>query len=173
VEISAVATIIGAPIAEALIHGLNGACGMVWAPMSTFGAIHVTKACLSASGPDWLREAMGLSNPIVSAATGVMLPITLSKPAKNRVDLGNAKAVQVASPRSREKFVDGTGRGTTNTHRQLVPAQLEQGTERVFLEELSKWFEKRAMGVYTLDLSSNMVLDTVQAAWSRRASWHS
>lgn len=164
VEISAVATIIGAPIAEALIHGLKGACGMVWAPMSTFGAIHVTKACLSASVPDWLREAMGLSNPIVTNAIGVMLPITLSKQSKNRVDLGDAKAVQVASPRSREKFVDGTGRGTTNTRRRLVPAQLEQGTERAFLEEPSKWFEKRAMCVYTLDLSFNLVLDTVQAA---------
>jgi len=43
-----------------------------------------------------------------------MLPITRFKPAKNCVDLGGAKAVQVASPRSREKFVDGTGRGTTN-----------------------------------------------------------
>ena len=32
IEISAVATIIGAPTAEALIHGLKGACGMAWAP---------------------------------------------------------------------------------------------------------------------------------------------
>jgi hypothetical protein len=52
VDISAVATIVGAPVAEALIHGLKAACGMAWAPTGCFGAIHVTKACLSASVPD-------------------------------------------------------------------------------------------------------------------------
>ena len=83
VEISAVTTIIGAPIAEALIHGLKAACGMAWAPMSCFGAIHVTKACLSASVPDRLRESMGLRNQFVDAAIGVMLRVDQ---AKNRVD---------------------------------------------------------------------------------------
>ncbi|MCJ1405336.1 hypothetical protein MMC11_008563 [Xylographa trunciseda] len=74
VEISAVATLIGAPIAEALVHGYKAACGLAWAPMSFFGIIHVTKACLSAAGPDWLRESLGMRNEFVDMVVGIMLP---------------------------------------------------------------------------------------------------
>src|SRR2546421_6119101 len=108
VGISAVVTIIGAPTAEALIHGLKGACGMCWAPMSCFGAIHIAKACLSASVPDWLREPMGLNNPFVDSAIRVMLKIDHMKQAQNRTDIGDACAIQVATRRG-VGYIDAPG----------------------------------------------------------------
>src|SRR5215471_17125943 len=124
VDISAVVTLIGAPTAEALIHGLKAACGMCWAPMSCFGSLHVTKACLSASIPDWLREPMGLSNQFVDAAIGVMLKVDHTKQAKNRVDLGDAVAIQVATPK-RKVFTDavwGSVRGALGGQKTMQPS---------------------------------------------------
>ncbi|KAL9113330.1 MAG: hypothetical protein Q9187_007634 [Circinaria calcarea] len=168
VEISAVATIIGAPIAEALMHGLKGACGMVWAPVSSFGQIHVAKACLSASVPDWLREAMGLRNAVVDKAIGVMLPIDQAKQSKNRVDLGDACAIRVASQRSNDIAVfDGTSRGTSSNRERTLATQFDKGLRQVFRETYTRgplqWFESKAMAVFTLDQNSKLVLDTVQA----------
>lgn len=168
VEISAVATIIGAPIAEALMHGLKGACGMVWAPVSCFGQIHVAKACLSASVPDWLREAMGLRNGVVDKAIGVMLPIDQAKQSKNRVDLGDACAIRVASQRSNDIAVfDGTSRGTSSRRKRALATNFDKGLRQLFRETYTRgplqWFENKAMAVFTLDQNSKLVLDTVQA----------
>lgn len=153
VEISAVATIIGAPIAEALIHGLKGACGMVWAPMSTFGAIHVSKACLAASMPDHLREAMGLRNAHVDAAIGVMLRVDHSKKAKSRVDLGDACAIQLISdPLHR------VSAKIQRQHKKTTSAHLENAEYNSYQSP-----RRRAMCIYTLDRNSQLSLDTVQA----------
>ena len=105
VEISTVATLIGAPIAEALVHGLRGAGGLAWAPMSSFGLLHVVKACLAAAVPDWARESIGLRNSHVDDALGLVFPLRPEEAVKNRVDVGDAKAVLVdRGP------VGGTGR---------------------------------------------------------------
>ncbi|KAI9761625.1 MAG: hypothetical protein M1840_001741 [Geoglossum simile] len=162
VEISAVATIVGAPTAEALIHGLKAACGMVWGPMSSFGAIHVTKACLSASVPDWLRESLGLRNAFVDAAIGVMLRVNRFKQAKNRVDLGDACAIQVTSSRIsrgvKQPVVDD---GATRRRRPRMSTQLELGS---FRQQPPRSPKSEAMCIYTLDRNSQLALDTVPAA---------
>lgn len=49
--------------------------------------------------PDWLRESMRLWNSFVDAVIGVMLNIDPTKQAKSRVDLGDACAIQVRTPR--------------------------------------------------------------------------
>jgi hypothetical protein len=162
VEISAVATIVGAPTAEALIHGLKAACGMVWGPMSSFGAIHVTKACLSASVPDWLRESLGLRNPFVDAAIGVMLRVNRFKQAKNRVDLGDACAIQVISPRASRSEEESVGSDEApRGHKPRISTQLELGTLKRRSLRLPK---SKAMCIYTLDRNSQLALDTVPAA---------
>ena len=180
VEISAVVTIIGAPIAEALIHGLKAACGMSWAPMSSFGVIHVAKACLSAAVPDWLRESMGLRNSFVDDAIGVMLRIDHTKQAKNRVDMGDACAIQVVTPRT-ARYIDGVGavRGASGgaramlsgtrrrQHSKTASAQMERGVYDAYFERPSQWIpaaDDNAMCIYTLDRSSQLALDTAAAA---------
>jgi len=62
VEISAVATLIGAPIVEAMTLGLKSAACLPWASISSFGLLHVAKASLAAAVPDWSRESLGLQN---------------------------------------------------------------------------------------------------------------
>jgi hypothetical protein len=181
VDISAVVTIIGAPIAEALIHGLKGSAGMCWAPMSCFGAIHVAKACLTASVPDWLRESMGLKNPFVDSAIGVMLEVDARKQAKNRVDLGDACAVQVAVGRG-GGYVDAVDavrgasggartmgaqsprnrwRRARHEHARTPSSQIERGLYSEYFQQPSLSTSK-AMCIYTLDRNSQLALDTVE-----------
>jgi hypothetical protein len=93
VEISAVATLVGAPIAESLTVGLKSAACLPWASVSTFGLLHVAKAALAAAVPDWLREALGLQNANVEAAIGLCLSLYGEKQARSRVDLGDVKAI--------------------------------------------------------------------------------
>ena len=164
VEISAVSTIIGAPIAEALIHGLKAACGMAWAPMSCFGAIHVTKACLSASVPDRLRESMGLRNQFVDAAIGVMLRVDQYKQAKNRVDLGDARAIQVMSDTIRPGVAASAEKTQRliRRHSKTISTQLEKSASGISYEPPSQQLSPSpAMSIYTLDRSSQLALDTV------------
>jgi len=59
VEISALTALIGATIAEALVLGEQGAAGMPWAAMSSFGIVFLIKACIAASTPGWLRDSLG------------------------------------------------------------------------------------------------------------------
>ena len=37
---------------------------MPWAAMSSFGLLFLVKACIAASVPGWLRETMGVSDPM-------------------------------------------------------------------------------------------------------------
>src|SRR2546430_281327 len=133
VEISAISTIIGAPTAEALTHGHKAAAGMAWSPTSCFGAIHITKACLAASIPDSLRDAMGLRNQFVDSAIGVMLHINRFKQARNRVDLGDACAIRVSATHGHHIWTDKamlaaeSSRGTGKGHIRTVTKQLEEG----------------------------------------------
>ncbi|KAF1834789.1 hypothetical protein BDW02DRAFT_568762 [Decorospora gaudefroyi] len=93
VEVSAVATLIGAPIAEALTLGLRSAACLPWASMSAFGLLHVAKAALAAAVPDYLRDSMGLHNANVVAAVGFYLPLTKNNQARRREDLGDIQAI--------------------------------------------------------------------------------
>jgi len=72
IEISAIATLVGASTAASLALGNKAAAGLPWACASTFGAIQVAKASFSASIPDLAREAVGLSNEEVQTAVGKM-----------------------------------------------------------------------------------------------------
>lgn len=70
IEISAIATLIGASTATSLALGDKAAAGLPWAPISTFGIIYITKANLSAVLPDRMREALGLGGKEIEAAIG-------------------------------------------------------------------------------------------------------
>lgn len=181
VEISAVATLIGAPIAEALVHGYKAAAGLAWAPMSFFGIIHVAKACISSSVPDWLRESLGLRNAFVDEAIGVMLPINPNKEAKGRVDLGDACAVQVDdSHHGRPLLGDGGADddGTDNLPEYAVTIEPEKtvreadekgrggGVVRAGLFPFTQDAPRKPRGkcIYTLDRSAQLGLDTVAPA---------
>lgn len=71
VEIAALTTLIGSKNAESLSLGSRGAAGLVWATMSTFGALSVVKACLAGSTPEVLRETFGLRNEATDGAVGL------------------------------------------------------------------------------------------------------
>lgn len=73
VEISALATLIGATNAEALALGMGAAAGLPWASISTFGAVNVIKVSLAAVMSDRIREALGLRNQTVDSAIGMSL----------------------------------------------------------------------------------------------------
>ncbi|KAL2005331.1 hypothetical protein VTN00DRAFT_2542 [Thermoascus crustaceus] len=180
VEISAVSTIIGAPIAEALTHGLKAACGMVWGPMSCFGVIHVAKACLSASVPDLIRESMGLRNQFVDNAIGVMLDVDRFKQARSRMDLGDALAIEVTP---RRKWVGQqllqawttVAAASSRTRREVRrKAKRRYDPEKARVSDTFDIAEMKAQeshkavyesrSVYTLDWNSRLVLDTVPAA---------
>ncbi|GIK01913.1 hypothetical protein Aspvir_005954 [Aspergillus viridinutans] len=181
VEISAVSTIIGAPIAEALIHGLKAACGIVWAPMSCFGQIHVIKACLSATVPDSLRESMGLRNQFVDNALGVLLPVNRFRRARSRIDFGDAGAIEIVPCRRWIGRWALTWTGSADGWPDLAPlvslqqwkrwvgmmtaheaAQMDAITQIKASESHDNVY--RAHVIYTLDKNAQLALDTVPAA---------
>lgn len=88
VEISALATLIGATNAEALALGLAAAPGLPWAPISTFGAVHVIKVSLAAVMSDRIRQALGLRSTAVDSAVGMSLEIDSTKQAPHNADSG-------------------------------------------------------------------------------------
>lgn len=88
VEISALATLIGATNAEALALGLAAAPGLPWAPISTFGAVHVIKVSLAAVMSDRIRGALGLRGTAVDSAVGMSLEIDSTKPELHNADSG-------------------------------------------------------------------------------------
>lgn len=137
IEISAVATIIGAPVVEALTLGLKSSAGLPWASMSSFGLLHVAKASLSAAVPDWVRDSLGLRNDNVDTALGQCLPLCKNKQMRNRVDLGDMKAIVVShtlpEPVRKQNTYQNVSIGTSE-----VP-----------------------LCVYRLDRCSTLVLDTV------------
>ncbi|KAL5363468.1 hypothetical protein BJX96DRAFT_155764 [Aspergillus floccosus] len=164
VEISAVSTIIGAPIAEALIHGLKAACGVVWAPMSCFGVVHVVKACLASSAPDFLRESMGLRNQFVDDAIGVVLPVNRFKQARSRMDLGDACAIEVLPQRRwvGRWILDSTARPPWRTTDR--PQTEKKGDEIARIKAAdhdARHPHYRSHCLYTLDKNARLALDTV------------
>ncbi|KAF7167149.1 hypothetical protein CNMCM5623_000556 [Aspergillus felis] len=181
VEISAVSTIIGAPIAEALTHGLKAACGIVWAPMSCFGQIHVIKACLSATVPDSLRESMGLRNQFVDNALGVLLPVNRFRRARSRIDFGDAGAIEIVPCRHWIGRWALTWTGSTDGWPDLAPlVSLQQWKRRAGMTTAHEAAQMdaitrikaseshddayRAHAIYTLDKNAQLALDTVPAA---------
>ena len=98
VEISAVATLLGGPISEAMTLGLKSAAGLPWASITIFGLLHVAKASLAAAVPDWLREPLGLENENVDAALGTLHEAISSHRVRTRIELGDAKGVLIRSP---------------------------------------------------------------------------
>ncbi|KAI9860337.1 MAG: hypothetical protein M1813_006226 [Trichoglossum hirsutum] len=179
-EVAAVATLIGAPIAEALMHGLKAAAGLAWAPNSTFGAIHVTKACLAASIPDWLRESCGLRNSYVDAAIGVMLPHYEGIQSRSRQDLGDAQAMLIESvkkdeySRVEEVLHDPiaatelalVSSSSLDPEKPLTRRPVRAMTDLMRPAPLATLTGKRPLPkttcIYTLDRGTQLILDTVQ-----------
>jgi hypothetical protein len=83
VEISALATLVGATSAEALALGIReGAAGLPWATMSSFGLIYVIRGFLAAASGDRMREAFGLRSLLVESAVGMSLRADPTRPSK-------------------------------------------------------------------------------------------
>ena len=107
VEISAVATLIGAPIVEAMSLGLKSAACLPWASISSFGLLHVVKVSLAAAVPDWIREPLGLQNASVDAALGLCDSMYKDKQVRSRVDLGDVRGISVKSSRDGTEVAGG------------------------------------------------------------------
>lgn len=129
--------------------------------MSTFGAIPVTKACLAASVPDSLRESMGLRNAHVDGAIGVMLRVDSSTRSKSRVDLGDAKAVQLVSGPSQSANSSFKTQRKSRLHRKSASAHIDVDDHGGSHQEASH--RRQALCIYTLDKNSQLSLDTVSA----------
>jgi hypothetical protein len=150
VEISAVSTIIGAPVAEALMHGHKAAPGLAWSPTSFFGLIHILKACIAIAIPDWARESAGLRNALVDEAIGVTFRIRTDRALKNRVDLGDAKAIC---------NISSQGQRTGRIKRKL--RAVEDGSlDDEEIEDRST----ESIVMFALDKKTQLLLDTTFAA---------
>ncbi|KAI1100413.1 hypothetical protein F4804DRAFT_47293 [Jackrogersella minutella] len=156
VEISTTATLIGAPIAEALVHGLKGSGGLAWAPMSSFGSVHVIKACLAAAVPDWARESIGLRNQHVDDALGLASLLNPAEATKNRVDLGDAKAIIIdhTPPRFTRLYFKALCKGG-----KWKKKEAEQGGNGMV--SVSPTQENRIFRFYALDKKMTLLLDTI------------
>ncbi|KAF8465006.1 hypothetical protein BDZ91DRAFT_795137 [Kalaharituber pfeilii] len=95
VEISPLATLIGAASAEALASGHKAAAGLPWAVMSVFGALHATKAALACFVSDKVRETLGLQSVSVESSLGLNFPIDLKTSARKRGEGRVATAVWI------------------------------------------------------------------------------
>jgi hypothetical protein len=106
VEISALATLVGATSAEALALGIReGAAGLPWASMSSFGLIYVIRGFLAAAAGDRMREAFGLRSPLVDSAVGVSLPADPNRPSK-AIESGTVIAVHTRALPEDDGFDD-------------------------------------------------------------------
>ena len=90
-EIAAITTLVGSTTAESLILGSKGASGLPWATMSMFGIMSVIKACIAASTPNWMKDALGVRNDVVEEVVGLSLnlaSIHMDREDKARIRLG-------------------------------------------------------------------------------------
>ncbi|TDL15447.1 hypothetical protein BD410DRAFT_120589 [Rickenella mellea] len=154
VEVSALATILGASSAEALTLGLKGAGGMAWAAMSSFGALHVVKAALSAAVPDWSRDSLGLGGTHVDSAIGVAIEIdTKTSLPKRREGLGDVRAVKVAFlPHSANKL-------RKTVANKVQSGDLEEGERQGRIEKA-----KAPVSFYVLDGFVSSILNLLPAS---------
>jgi hypothetical protein len=172
VEISAVATLIGAPIAESFTVGLKSAACLPWASISSFGLLHVAKAALAAAVPDWLRESLGLKNENVEAAIGLCLPLYVEKQARSRVDLGDIKAIGIDYDDDSNHDVDTDGdlpRGVERVNTlnlfSSLSTRLSWSTQQS--KEAPSPVQEGGAGpvcVYHLDRTLTLALDTIPRA---------
>jgi len=94
VEIAAITALIGSTTAESLVLGNRGAPGLAWSSMSVFGALSVTKGCIAAATPGWLRETMGVRNGLTDSAIG--LSLNLASKYMNREDMARKNLGEVS-----------------------------------------------------------------------------
>lgn len=73
-HVAALTTLLGSKTAESLTYGSRGAAGLPWAAMSSFGSLHVIRACAAGCLPAWLRETFSLNSTICQAVLGRSLP---------------------------------------------------------------------------------------------------
>ncbi|KIW56379.1 hypothetical protein PV05_05044 [Exophiala xenobiotica] len=174
VEISAVATLIGGPVAEALTVGLKSAAGLPWASMSTFGLLHVAKSSLAAAVPDWIREALGLQNDHVEQAIGLCVALQKEKQARNRVDLRDVKGLSILY--QEDEDTDTSIRGVTVKCSDQEEKCVVEQEHALVDDRRGAWFTNvrltrkhsrhqnpsRPLSIYRLDRTSLLVLATVQ-----------
>ena len=152
VEISAVATLVGATVAERLTLGLRGPGGLAWCSISVFGQIHVAKAAIAASVPDWARESFGLRNENVDTAIGLVVPYSKSRPLRSRGDWGDPVAIMnnYILPHASE-FVT------------LTPSRLESGQSELNVAN-DNLKNRPFRAVYYADGNVQLALYTIPAA---------
>lgn len=169
VEISAVATMVGAPIAEALTLGLRSASCLPWASMSAFGLLHVAKAALAAAIPDWFRDSMGLRNDNVVAAIGYSLPLEVHKQHRRHGDLGSVKMISIthrgALPFLPEDEEAATEEPVLGAKASSFALNLVRRCRRSFKSRL--FFDSNADTArcfYQIDQTTRLALDTIRPA---------
>lgn len=169
VEVSAVATLIGAPIAESLTVGLRSAACLPWASMSAFGLLHVAKAAMAAAVPDWLRDSMGLQNDNVVAAIGFCLPLKANKQARRREDLGDVQAISlssIASPKGIPTAPSPPGEGSVKKSRLFRYPRIKKTKESIknFFGASNSNDTICPFCVYTMDRTTKLALETIPPA---------
>jgi hypothetical protein len=95
VEIAALTALIGSTTAESLILGSRGAAGLPWASSSAFGSLFLTRACIAAATPSWLRDTLGVRNPSCDAAVG--LSLNLRRGSKGIKSVADAVGIRALS----------------------------------------------------------------------------
>lgn len=146
VEISALATLIGASNAEAMALGLTAAAGLPWAPVSTFGAVHVVKVSLAAVVSDRIREALGLRNDAVDSALGMGLEIDPTRAAHRSINSEDPCAILIPYT---DHDID---------HDTFYEPKETQGTSVKVLEREEG---RRPQSVYALEKNTSIILSNL------------
>ncbi|KAI6779378.1 uncharacterized protein J7T54_005192 [Emericellopsis cladophorae] len=161
VEISAVATLIGAPIAETLTLGIRSAGCLPWASMSSFGLLHVAKAALAGAIPHWLREAMGLQNGNVLAAVGSSVLLDARESSKKRQAESNVVKMITITGFTNQRAGDSDDMESKQSRGESVSAV------RTLMRRLSatdKAPAPIARCIHHVDKSTGTGLDSIRAA---------
>lgn len=143
VEISALATLIGATNAEALALGLAAAAGLPWAPISTFGVVHVIKVALAAVVSDRIREALGLRSGSVDSALGMIMEINPKKTPHN-ANSGTPCAILI-------QYSDAEINHETFVDEKEVGGAVKTGKDG----------DRRAQAVFTFEKSTASILSSI------------
>jgi hypothetical protein len=163
VDIAAVTALIGSNTAESLALGNRGAPGLAWSALSIFGTLSVTRACISAATPGWLRETIGVRNAGADSAVGLRLD--LDSKYMNREDMARKNIEKTAQGIVGEpKWVNLHFRKNSLRYSYLVScgfgSQMKSiGSAFVLIQTHSRWCD-----VYSFDSFTATQLNSVP--WS-------
>ncbi|KAF8465027.1 hypothetical protein BDZ91DRAFT_795165 [Kalaharituber pfeilii] len=179
IEISPLATLVGAASAEALASGYKAAAGLPWAVMSVFGSLHATKAALACLVCDQVREALGLRSPYVDSSLGLNFAINLKTSARKSAEGRVATGVWIPYTGTSHTFPDprlqaartSNGQHVFNPTNEAIMTKdpTNHSQDVPYLSNLGSFF-RLAHCAYAFDRSTTVTLATIVPSEHKEAT---